>query len=70
MGGETKTKAKTKANTKAKTKAKANLPSAGRDEDEDLVHWFKIKRDVILKRSEKSHEFLQNLVFKSLFPNS
>jgi hypothetical protein len=33
MGGETKTK--------------ANLPSAGRDEDEDLVHWFEKKRDVI-----------------------
>ena len=28
-------------------KTKANLPSAGRDEDEDLVHWFEKKRDVI-----------------------
>ena len=56
MGGETKTK--------------ANLPSAGRDEDEDLVHWFEKKRDVISSDREKTHEFLQNLVFKSLFPNS
>ena len=40
MGGETKT----------------NLPSAGRDEDEELVHWFEKKRDVISKLSEKSHD--------------